>query len=80
MKILHVQLLARKNGAQYRQERAKNQSSVITLKDTHASFEDSDTMKTIAAMTMFFLAVTFATLFAAPMLDWTDERVGSDHF
>lgn len=52
-----------------------NQNMAITTQS------DSNAMKTIAVMTMFFLPGTFfATLFAIPSLHWTDAQVISGRF
>lgn len=62
--------------------------NLISQRDTMASLDmalaakaDSNAMKTIAVMTMFFLPGTFfATLFALPTLHWTGKQVVSDRF
>lgn len=56
-------------------------SSLINQNMAITTQSDSTAMKTIAVMTMFFLPATFfATLFAVPTLQWTDEQVVSNRF
>lgn len=83
--LLHGQMATQKKDIQQLQERGSNQSSTILnlINQSMAitTQSDSNAMKTIAVMTMFFLPGTFfATLFAIPSLHWADDQVVSGRF
>ncbi|KAI0846618.1 hypothetical protein F5Y00DRAFT_271908 [Daldinia vernicosa] len=90
--LLRGQVESSKLQANYLQERARTQHSVIfnllTRHDAESSKNiaqaakhDSYSMKTIAIMTMVFLPPTFfATLFAMPLLQWQDSTVVKPNF